>query len=129
MDVFAIEIFSGLLSGIVLSVTGISPFNLLILLLDYLKIGDHVSNIGLVLFINLFPISIGGVYEFYKANKINYKLGLILLVSVIIGSYIGSKLILSKTNKLSVKTIKYITSFYGLILFITYLISAYNEKN
>jgi uncharacterized membrane protein YfcA len=129
MDVFAIEIFSGLLSGIVLSVTGISPFNLLILLLDYLKIGDHVSNIGLVLFINLFPISIGGVYEFYKANKINYKLGLILLVSVIIGSYIGSKLILGKTTKLSVKTIKYITALYGLILFITYLISAYNEKN
>jgi len=129
MDIFAIEIFSGLLSGIVLSVTGISPFNLLILLLDYLKIGNHVSNIGLVLFINLFPISIGGVYEFYKANKINYKLGFILLISVIIGSYVGSKLILGKTNKLSVKTIKYITAFYGLILFITYLISAYNEKN
>lgn len=129
MDVFAIEIFSGLLSGIVLSVTGISPFNLLILLLDYLKIGDHVSNIGLVLFINLFPISIGGVYEFYKANKINYNLGFILLISIMIGSYIGSKLILGNTTKLSVKTIKYITAFYGLILFISYLISAYNEKN
>jgi uncharacterized membrane protein YfcA len=129
MDIFAIEIFSGLLSGIVLSVTGISPFNLLILLLDYLKIGNHVSNIGLVLFINLFPISIGGVYEFYKANKINYKLGFILLVSVIIGSYIGSKLILGKTTKLSVKTIKYITAFYGLILFITYLIKSNKFEN
>lgn len=129
MDPFAIEIISGLLTGILLSVTGIVPFNLLILLLDYLKIGDHVSNIGLVLFINLFPISIGGVYDFYKAKKINYNVGFILLISIMIGSYIGSKLILSKTNKLSVKTIKYITAFYGLILFIAYLISAYHEEN
>lgn len=129
MFAFLIEIIFGLISGIVLSITGIPPFPLITFVLDYLKIGDPITNLGTIVFLNLFPISIGGVYEFYKDNKINYSLCFILFLSTIVGSYIGSKLVLSEKHKLSLKNIKYITSGSGFVIFIVYLFSAYYEKN
>ena len=68
-------------------------------------------------------------YEFYKSNSINYELGIILLVSVIIGSYLGSKTVVGSGFKFSIKQIKYITAGLGLCIFILFLNSAYYEKN
>ena len=66
----------------------------------------------------MFPLTIGSIYEFYKSNSINYELGIILLVSVIIGSYLGSKTVVGSGFKFSIKQIKYITSGLGLCIFI-----------
>jgi uncharacterized membrane protein YfcA len=92
------------------------------------NIGDYKTNLGTVLFVYLFPITIGSVYEFYKAKKINFKLGFILLFSIIIGSIIASKVVLNKENPLSEKTIKYITSAIGFFIGISFLIHAYYDK-
>ena len=129
MNQYIIELFLGLITGAFLGITGILPTGLVLILLEYLKIGEYTKNLGAILLINLFPLTIGSVYEFYKAKKINYELGIILLVTVIIGSYLGSKLVVGNGIKFSVKQIKYITSFLGFLIFILFLISAYNERN
>jgi uncharacterized membrane protein YfcA len=129
MNQYIIELLIGLICGIFLGITGIPAVGLILLVLDYLKIGDYTSNLGSILFINLFPITIGSIFEFYKADKINYSLGFILLFSIIIGSFLGSKLVVGEKNKLSTKTIKYITSALGFIIFIGFLLGAQYEKN
>jgi uncharacterized membrane protein YfcA len=129
MNKFIIEMVVGLICGVFLGITGIAPTGLIILALDYLKIDDYITNLGTILFINLFPITIGSVWEFYKAKKIDFTMGIILFLSIAMGGFLGSKLVVDKNYKLSKKTIKYITSILGLVIFISFLISAQYEKN
>lgn len=84
---------------------------------------------GAILFINLFPTSLGSVWEFYKAGKIDFIMGWILLLSIILGSYIGSKYVVSGKNQLNTKTIKYITAYFSFFTGILFLISALYENN
>ena len=129
MNKYIIEIILGLTAGAFLGITGIAPTGLILILLEYFKIGEYKKNLGAILLINLFPLTIGSIYEFYKSNNINYELGIILLVSVIIGSYLGSKTVVGNGYKLSIKQIKYITAYLGFVIFILFLNSAYYEKN
>ena len=126
---YIIELFLGIFTGLFLGITGIAPTSLILIVLEYFKIGDFKTNLGAVLFLNLFPLTIGSMYEFYKSKSINFNLGIILLFSVVLGSYIGSKIVVGSGFKLSIKQIKYITSLLGLIMFVLFFISAYNEKN
>lgn len=125
MNHILVESILGVLSGLFLGVTGIPPLALILVALEFLKIGDYKTNLGSILFVSLFPISIGSVYEFYKAKNINFKLGSILTISVMIGSYISSNFFLDKENNISPKILKYITSVLGFSIGIIYFISAY----
>ena len=129
MNQYIIEAVLGLISGIFLGITGILPVGLIVIILDYLNIGDYRSNLGAILFINLFPYTIGSVYEFYKTKNIHYSLAWILLLSIILGSYIGSKYVVGGGFKLSIKQIKYISAIIGLTMFFLFFTSAYYEKD
>lgn len=127
MNQYFIELILGLICGLFLGVTGIAPTGLVLLALDYFGIGNYITNLGTMLFLNLFPLTLGSVWEFYKAKQINFKMGLILLVSIIIGSFIGSKMVVGDSSiTLSEKSIKYITSALGFIIGILFFFSAYN---
>jgi len=128
MNQYIIEIFVGVVCGLFLGITGIPATGLVLLALEYFKIGDYITNLGSILFLNLFPITIGSIWEFYKSKKINFTLGFILLLSIIFGSYIGSKFVVNEKYKLTKKTIKYITSGLGFTIFVLFLISAQYEK-
>ena len=67
--------------------------------------------------------------EFYKNKEINFIMGAIVLLTAIIGSYFGSKLVLSGKNKLSNKSIKYISAIFSIFTGILFLISAQYENN
>ena len=125
MNELLIESFLGLFAGFFLGITGIAPTGLILIALEILKIGDYKTNLGSVLFLNLFPISIGSVYEFYKAKKINFKLGSILTLGLIIGSFISSKMFLEREKIITPQILKYITSFLGFSIGIIYFLSAY----
>jgi uncharacterized membrane protein YfcA len=129
MNQYIIEAIVGLICGIFLGITGILPIGIILIVLDYLNIGDYITNLGAILFLNLFPYTIGSFYEFYKTKKINYSLGWILLISIIVGSYIGSKYVVGAGLKLSIKQIKYISALVGLIVCILFFISAYYETD
>ena len=128
MNQFLIESILGLLCGLFLGVTGIPPTGLVLLALDMLKIGDYKSNLGAVIFLNLFPITIGSTYEFYKSKQINFSLGFILLLTIILGSFIGSKFVVGEKAFLSTKDVKYITAYLALFVVVVFLYSAYYEK-
>jgi len=125
MEQILLESILGLISGIFLGITGIFPTGIVLIMLDLFKIGDFKSNIGSILLLNLFPISIGSVYSYYKSKKINFSLGFILLLTVILGSYLGSKMVVGTKSFLTDREIKYITSFMSLITGIVFFISAY----
>ena len=125
---FVIKTVLGLITGLFLGITGILPIGLLLIALDILKIGDYKSNLGAIIFFNLFPITIGSFFDFYKANQINFSLGVILLASVTFGSFIGSKYVVGEKIVFSVRDIKYITAYLSIFVGIVFLISAYYEK-
>ena len=124
MNQYIIETFFGLLSGLFLGITGIPATGFTLLGLDYFKVNDYKSILGAILFLNLFPISLGSVWEFYGANKIDFTMGWILLITIIIGSYIGSRYVVSGKNQMSNKTIKYITAYFSIFTGILFYISA-----
>ena len=124
---YIIQVIAGLIGGLILSITGIPATGLIILLFEYLGIGNYKSNLGAILFMNLFPITIGSFYEFYKAKQINFTMAFILLFSFIIGGYFGSKLVVGKKYELSKKTMKYISCILGFTIALTFLYSAINE--
>ena len=129
MNQYIIEAILGVISGVFFGITGILPVGVLLIITDYLNIGDYRSNLGAIMFLNLFPYTITSFYQFYKTNNINYHLGWILLFSIIIGSHIGSKYVVGKGIQLSIKQIKYISAVLGLTMCILFFISAYYETD
>jgi len=127
MNQYVIELMLGLLAGVFSGVTGILPVGVLLIMFDYLGIGTYTTNLGAIALLNLFPISIGSFWNFYKNKSVNYSMGCILLISIITGGYFGSLLVVDKEYKLSKKSIKYITSFLGFVIGIAFLISAQSE--
>lgn len=118
----------GLLTGSILGVTGFLPTSVILFILEYFNIGDYKSNLGTILFINLFPISSGSVLEFYNNKKINFTMGVILTLTIILASYISSKFAVGQ-GSMSVKTLKYITAIISLIMSILFFYTGYYEKN
>ena len=80
------------------------------------------------MFVNLFPITIGSVWEFHKNKQIDFTMGWIVLLTTIIGSYLGSKMVVSEKNILTDKTIKYISGVFSIVVGILFLISGYYDK-
>jgi uncharacterized membrane protein YfcA len=126
---YIIELVFGLLSGVLMGITGIPGLPLLILIFDYFKIAEYKKVLGAILFVNLFPISVGSVWEFYKNKQIDFTMGWIVLLSTVIGGFIGSKLVVDDKNKLSDKSVKYISAVFSILTGILFFISAQYEKN
>lgn len=129
MNELLIQTILGGLTGLFFGMTGILPLGLLLIIFDLLKIGDYISNIGAMILLYLLPISISSFWDFYKKDKINYSMGLILGLSIIIGSHLGSKIILSEKKIISEKNIKYMTAYLGFFTGALFLYSAYYETN
>ena len=129
MNELLIKSTLGLIYGLFLGTTGIAPTSLVLLLLDLCKFGDYKSNLGAILFINLFPLSTGSFYEFYKVKQVDFSLAYILLITAIIGSFMGSKLVAGEKALITTKVIKYITAYLSLFIGVAFLYSAYYEKN
>ena len=126
---YLIEILLGIISGMFLGITGINPVSLILITLDILKIGNYKSNLGAILFLNIFPITLGSVIEFHKAKNINYSLGFILIITVAFGSFIGSKLLVDNKRIFTDNIIKYITGFLSIFIGIIYILNTYMESN
>ena len=124
-----IIILTGLVFGIVLGISGLIPIGLILVIFDYLNIGDYKKNMGAIMLLNMLPLSVGSFYEFSNTNNVDYTIGILLFVSIVIGGYFSSKILLSYNLNVGVKQIKYIASFIGLITFVLFFMSAYYEKN
>ena len=83
-----IEALIGLISGIV-SGTGMGGGTILILILSiFLKVDQHIAQAtNLIFFV---PTSISAIIATNKSHLINWKIGIILAISGIIGAIIGA---------------------------------------
>jgi uncharacterized membrane protein YfcA len=124
-----IYIICGLFSGFCLGTTSFNPVSIVLLILDALKIGNYKSNLGSIMLLNVFPVSIGPTYNFYKKKLINYPLAITLIITITLGSYLGSLLVTRKNSSLTDKQIKYFTGIISLIFGIIFLISAYYSED
>jgi uncharacterized membrane protein YfcA len=129
MNELLIKSILGLMYGLFLGITGVHTTSLVLLILDICKFGDYKSNLGAIFLINLFPLSTGSFYEFYKVKQVDFSLTYILLITAVIGSLLGSKLAAGEKAYITTKGIKYITAFLSLFVGINFLYSAYHEKN
>ena len=116
----------GIIIGIITGMTGIMFSGFAIILFKYLDVGDYKTILGSVLYITLFPLTIGSIVEFYNAKKINFFVGNLLLITFIIGGYFGSKLVLNEKFKITEKQIKYISAILSFFSAILFFLQAYN---
>ena len=115
----------GIIIGLISGVTSILFSGFAVLSLKYLDVGDYKTILGTMLYVLLFPLSIGSALEFYKAKKINFFVGNLLLITLIIGGYFGSRLVLNDYYNLSEKKIKYLTAILSLFSSSLFFYEAY----
>jgi len=121
-----IAIILGLTGGLLTGFTGISNVGIILAGLSITKIiTDYKVIMGTVLYILMFPYTSGSVWHFYKNGKINFLIGNIIIVSMFLGSMVGTKIVLRSDLKISEKTIKYTTSAITFILSMYFFYSAY----
>jgi uncharacterized membrane protein YfcA len=122
-------IILGLLGGTINGLTGLSGIGLILMGLSVGHIiNDYRTTIGTVLYLLMFPTTLFGAIEYNRNHKIDFFVGNLLLISMIIGTFIGVKLSLLSKYKLTEKTIKYITAIIGIFIGFYFLIVAYNMK-
>jgi len=90
-----ITVLIGLIVGMISGITGVGSTSVLLTLVYYFNlIGNYTTIKGTMLYTLLFPVSILSVYNYYKSGNINIYVGNILVVSMLIGGFVGSKIIL-----------------------------------
>jgi uncharacterized membrane protein YfcA len=120
-------ILVGLVFGIMVGTTGIFPGGFMAIVLYYLGVfPDFKVSLGTILFLFALPFSIGGIYEYHKAGKIDYKIGMVLFVMAVIGSYLGAKF--SFYYHFSDKSIKYAQAIISIIITVITFYAAINSK-
>jgi uncharacterized membrane protein YfcA len=123
-----LTILIGMVSGIIGGSTALGGALIIIPAFDFFNIIPSYSKIvGTTLFALLFPLSILAVLEYAKYDEIDYKLALILAISYIIFSYIGSAInvYFKKHNKLHM--LKYFSAFMLIISGLYFAYDAYND--
>ena len=123
-----LPIVLGFITGLFNGSTGVLPTALTLIILNYFNYNDYKKMIGAVALLNLFPISFGSFWNFYITGNVDYILGITLLLTIIVGDYVGSLLVVDKRYQLSEKSIKYLTSILAFISSIVFFISAFYEK-
>lgn len=111
-----LTIFIGTLGGLIGGALGLGPSALMlpaILILGIIK--DYKTAVGTILLAVLPPVTLLGVIDYYKRDKIDIKISGILFITSFLAAYVGA--IINK--KLKESTLEYIASF------IFFLISSY----
>lgn len=104
-----ILVIIGILAGILSGLIGVGGGIIIVPALIYVLGMSQHSAQGTSLFILLLPVGILAVMNYWKSGMVNWKFGLIIAVTFVIGGFIGSKLAL----KLSPGIVKLI---FGLVM-------------
>ena len=117
-----ILILIGLLAGILSGFVGVGGGILIVPALVYfLGMSQHEAQ-GTSLFVLLLPVGIFAVVNYAKSGQMDWKFGLIIALTFIVGGYVGSKLAL----KISPSIVKLI---FGLIMAVVSIKLIYSGFN
>ncbi|ALH23229.1 putative permease [Chrysochromulina ericina virus CeV-01B] len=107
-------IIAGFITGFFSGALGSGTSILLLPLLSFLTvIKNHKTAIGTTLFVSLPPLSIAAVYNYYKHDYVNIKIGMLLMVIITLSAWLGSYY----SIKSDARNIAYITS--SILLFLS----------
>ena len=122
IQTFLILIVVGVLSGILSGFVGVGGGILIVPALIYMLGLSQYEAQGTSLFILLLPVGILAVNNYWKAGMINWKFGILVAITFVIGGYIGSKLAL----KISPSIVK--LAFGIIMAFVSFkmILSGYN---
>src|SRR4051812_4407499 len=90
----------GLLAGYLSGLVGIGGGIVVVPMLVYFFHLSQKSAQGTVLFMFLLPVGILGVYNYYKAGHVDFKLAAIMAITFVAGSYLGSKTAIAIDTKM-----------------------------
>ena len=122
-------IIIGLFAGGLTGITGVGINGIVLLLLSMSPfIKDYETIVGTMLYIVLYPVTLFAVIDYYKNKKINFLAGNLIVIGVLAGSFIGSKIALNQKFKMDEKSKKYLTAFIMFTLGSFFIHSAYNLK-
>lgn len=122
-QVIIILIFIGLFAGIMSGFVGIGGGVIIVPALVYfMGLTQHEAQ-GTSLLLMLPPIGILAVMNYHKAGQLNYKYGIIIAATFVIGAYFGSKLSL----KISPGMVKLIFGLLMVYVSLRLIITGYNS--
>lgn len=113
----------GLLAGVLSGFVGIGGGIIIVpALMIGLGLTQHQAQ-GTSLFVLMMPVVFLAVMNYWKSGNVNWKFGLIIAISFVIGGFIGSKLSL----KISPAIVKMIFGLIMAYLSINLILSGYNS--
>lgn len=118
-----LELLIAFSSGICLSVCGLAPLSLILLIVPS---SAYKTWLSALLVANLLPMSIGATYEYWINGTLDWKLGTVVFACTAIGAFIGTYVM--KQCAFSLRRIKLITALFGFIIGFSFLWSAMQEK-
>jgi uncharacterized membrane protein YfcA len=103
----------GLIAGLVGAGVGSAGGTIMVPLLQMSKlVPNYKTAVGTVLFSILPPVSIGAIMTYWKANEVDWKLGIVLMIANIIGGWLSAKYIVKNVSN------KNLELFYAIYLFV-----------
>lgn len=90
----ALLIITGIFAGVLSGFVGVGGGVIIVPALIYAVGMKHMEAQGTSLFILLLPVGILAVQQYHKQELINWKYGLIVALTFVVGGYFGSKLAL-----------------------------------
>lgn len=113
----------GILAGILSGFVGVGGGVIIVPALMYaLSMSQHEAQ-GTSLFILLLPVGILAVNNYWKTGNINWKFGLIVAMTFVVGGYIGSKIAL----KISPAIVKLVFGVIMAYVSFRMILSGYNS--
>ena len=112
----------GMLAGVLSGFVGVGGGVLIVPALIYaFGMSQHEAQ-GTSLFVLLLPVGILAVNNYWKAESLNWKFGLIIAITFVVGGYVGSKLSL----KFSPALIKFIFGIIMAYVAFRFIVTGYN---
>jgi uncharacterized membrane protein YfcA len=96
---YLLSVIIGFLGGLTFVYIGVGTTIMIPLIMFLGIIEDFKKIIGTIIIPVISPVSIVPLYEFYKRNLVDVKLGLFLGIGYFIGSYVTSKYFLNVFHK------------------------------
>lgn len=112
----------GLLAGILSGFVGVGGGVIIVPALIYLLGMSQYGAQGTSLFVLLLPVGILAVNNYWKTDNINWKFGVVIALTFLVGGYIGSKLSL----KISPDLVKIVFGIIMAYVSFKFMVSGYN---
>jgi uncharacterized membrane protein YfcA len=103
------SIILGLILGSSFGVFGLFSLTILVVGLPFFGlVTDQKTMLGTIALVSVFPFSAAALYKYNKSGKVNWTVGLIIALSVLIGAYLAATFVLDELRDDDIKFYRFI---------------------